>query len=132
MDHPIITKIVEQGVQSVNVSMISADLRKKLLTEAGNILMHKGKHKEAAEAYYVGGNIELLQEQGKWFLEQRKPGVAAYFLLHIEKQEFLHDLAQQCVETHNLESARAVYEKLGDKVMVEFLEQNFEELQKKE
>ncbi len=132
MDHPIITKIVEQGVDSVNVTMISADLRKKLLTEAGNILMHKNKYKEAARAYFVGNNTELLQEQGKWFLEQKKPGIAAYFLLYIESEQVLKDLAQECIQTNNLEAAHAVYEKLGDKTMIEFLNQNFEFLQKKE
>ncbi|HIH23682.1 TPA: hypothetical protein HA251_01470 [Candidatus Woesearchaeota archaeon] len=123
--HPIVEKIVNEGVGSVNLASISKDLRKALFTEAGNILMHKEHHAEAAKAYAAAENHDMLNEYGRWFLQQRKPGIAAYFLLHIEKEDVLENLAQECIAAHHLDAAKAVYQKLGDSIMIEFLDANF-------
>jgi hypothetical protein len=127
MTHPLIQKIVEQGVSSVNVSMLSPDAKKKIMTEAGNTLMHLNRYQEAAQAYAVGENNDLLKEQGHWFLKQNRFAMAAFFLLHVEKEETLENLAQQCITAGELEAAKAVYRKLGNTIMLQFLEENFAE-----
>lgn len=125
MAHPLVDKIVNEGVQSINVSMLSPVLRKALLTEAGNVLMHKGRYEEAAHAFALGENQELLQEQGHWFLKQNRFGLAAFFLLHVEKEELLQELAKDCIAANEIPSAKAIYESLGDQTMLAFLRENF-------
>jgi len=125
MAHPLIDKIVNEGVQSINVSMLSPALRKALMTEAGNVLMHKGRFQEAAHAFSLGENKEMLREQGKWFLEQKRYGLAAYFLLHVEDEGVLQELAKDCIAANEYASAKAIYESLGDQTMLAFLRENF-------
>jgi hypothetical protein len=127
MGHPIIDKIVKDGVQSVNVSMLSPELRFKLMTEAGNVLMHMARYPEAAKAFATADNREQLREHGKWFLEQQKVGLAAYFLLHVEREEQLEELAQRCIAANEIAPAEAIYAHLNDKVMLSFLRENFKE-----
>jgi hypothetical protein len=123
--HPIVEKIVNEGVSAVHVESLSKELKRQLLTEAGNILLHRNKYAEAAKAYALCENHDLLNDYGRWFLEQRKPGIAAYFLLYIEKEDLLEELAQECVASHDIDAAKAVYEKLGDQTMITFLNENF-------
>jgi len=80
---------------------------------------------EAAQAFAIAGNHDLLNEYGRWFMQQKKPGIAAFFLLHIEKEDLLEDLAQECIATNHIEAAKAIYEKLGNTTMLEFLKENF-------
>lgn len=125
MGHPIIDKIVREGIHSVNVSMLSAELRFKLMTEAGNVLMHQDRYTEAAHAYALADNKDVLREQGRWFLKQNKFGLAAHFLLHVEREDKMQELAQQCIAADEIEAAKAIYESLGDETMLRFLRENF-------
>jgi hypothetical protein len=125
MTHPLVEKIVNEGIQSVNVSMLSPQLRKTLLTEAGTVLMHKGRYEEAAHAFALGDNKEMLREQGHWFLEQNRYGLAAYFLLHVEREERLQELAKDCIAAGEINPAKAIYESLHDDTMLHFLRENF-------
>lgn len=127
MGHPLIDKIVDEGLSSIDVSMLSADLRNALLSEAGTRLMHGNRIGEAAEAFAMAGNHEQLKEQGEWFLQQRRYGVAALFLRHVAGEEMLDGLAVKCLENGEIGPARKIYESLGDSQMVAFLERNFKE-----
>jgi hypothetical protein len=123
--HPIIEKIIKDGPQSVNLSALSKDLRMKLMTDAGKTLMHQNRYKEAGQAFAIGENTEMLKEQGRWFLQQNNFGLAAYFLLHVERDEGkLEELAQQCITSNNYDAAKAIYEKLGNQAMLLFLQEN--------
>ena len=126
MAHPLVDKIVKEGVDSVNVSMLSKDLKKALLTEAGNVLMHEGRYAQAAKAFAVGENHDMLREEARWFMQQQRPAIAAWFLLYVEeKQEVLQELAQTCIAVGDFAAAKAIYEKLGDETMLLFLKENF-------
>jgi hypothetical protein len=124
MGHPIIDKIVKEGVQSVNVMMLSPDLRHKLMTEAGNTLMRQNRVSEAAHAFALAENKEALREYGRWFLKQQKVGLAAYFLLHVEDEEVLRELAQKCIASNDIDAAKAIYESLKDATMLSFIREN--------
>ena len=124
MSHPIIDKIVQQGVQAVNVSMLSPDLRKRLMTEAGHTLMRQGRFKEAAHAFSLGDNKEELREQGKWFLKQHKLGLAAYFLIHTEEEDALRQLAEACIAANEIDAAKEIYSSIGDETMLSFIREN--------
>jgi len=125
--HPIIDKIVNEGVQAVNVSMLSSTLRGKLMSEAGSILMHQNRFAEAAHAFALAENKQELKEHGRWFLEQHKLGLAALFLLHVEDETFLQELAQKCLAVNEIEPAKQIYESLHDDIMLSFLRENFKE-----
>jgi hypothetical protein len=124
MGHPLIDKIVDEGVQSVNVSMLSPQLRLTLMSEAGSKLMHLGRYQEAGHAFSLANNKEALKEHGHWFLQQQRLAHAAYFLLHVEREEFLEDLAQKCIAANEIEAAKAIYNALGDQVMLHFIREN--------
>lgn len=124
MGHPIIDKIVREGVQSVNVSMLSPDLRKRLMTEAGQTLMRQNRFKEAAHAFALGENKIELREHGRWFLKQQKIGLAAYFLIHVEDEATLQDLAQRCIAANETDAAKEIYSALGDDTMLHFIREN--------
>jgi hypothetical protein len=125
MGHPIVDKVVREGLQSINVSMLSPEVRLKLMTEAGNTLMRMSRFKEAAHAFALAENKEALREHGNWFLKQNKYGLAAHFLLHVEREDRMQRLAQDCIAAGEVEAAKDIYESLGDQVMVHFLRENF-------
>jgi len=126
MAHPIVDKIVKGGVDSVNVSMLSHDLRLKLMTEAGSTLMHEGRYAEASRAFAIGENHDMLREQGRWFMEQKRPAIAAWFLLNVEERpEKLEELAEVCIGIGEYAAAKAIFEKLGNTTMLAFLKENF-------
>ena len=126
MPHPLVEKIVKDGVDAVNVSMVSPALRLKLMTDAANTLMHDGRYAEAAKAYHIGENHDMLREQARWFTEQKRPAIAAWFLLYVEdRPEKLDELAQECIRLGEFGAAKAIYEKLGNTTMLDFLKENF-------
>lgn len=125
MAHPLIDKILNDGVRSVNVSMLSPELRKRLMTDAATALLSRNRIADAADALAIGGNLERLREIGEWYLLQRRYPAAALFLRHVEEPERLARLAQDCLAAGDVSAARAIYESLGDETMLEFLKQNF-------
>jgi len=125
MGHPLIDKIVDDGVHSINVSMLSPELRNALLTEAGSKLIHMNRVEEAAEVFALAGNQEKLWDHGRWFMEQQRYGLAALFLRHVARHDILEDLAAKCLERNDVKGAKAIYEVLQNTQMVRFLEENF-------
>ncbi|MBR9700644.1 hypothetical protein GOV11_02160 [Candidatus Woesearchaeota archaeon] len=129
MGHPLIDKIINDGIDSVNVDMLSDQLRFDLMSEAGKKLLHMGRLRESADAFAIGGNQEQLMEQGRWFLDQRRYGPAALFLRHAAHPDMLMELAQKCLAAGHVEEAAAVYESLGDETMAQFIKSNFTQTQ---
>jgi hypothetical protein len=125
MGHPLVDKILKDGVESVNVRMLSLDVRKKLLGEAAATLMRQGKFSQAAQALALAEHKEALKEHGKWLLSQNRYGDAAYFLIHSEKEEDLRQLASDCISANDIDAARTIYSSLQDEIMLAFLRENF-------
>ncbi len=96
MDHPLVEKILRDGASSVDVSKLSPQLRLRLMTDAGERLLHAGNAAQAAQCYALAGNGTKLRETGEWFLERRDFGAAAHFLAHVASRDELERLAQQC------------------------------------
>lgn len=125
MAHPIVQKILREGLDAVNTSMLSDSLRLTLLTEAADRLMHANRLEEAARAYETARNIEKLRETAEWLRQQHRLADAALFLEHIGSQEELAKLGEQCIAAGEIRAAKRLYAKADDSVMVEFLEKNF-------
>lgn len=125
MTHPIINKIVNEGVDSVQLSALPKEVRSKLFTEAGNTLLHKRKLEEAAKCFALAENRDALLEHGRWYMKQQLLGAAAMFLLHVEDEEKLEELAKACIASNDIAAAKAIYSKLGNEVMLHFINKNF-------
>jgi hypothetical protein len=123
--HPLIQKILDEGVDAISVDMLSDNLKKTLLTEAGKRLLNHNRPEEAAKAFAKGNSVQELKEQGIEFMKQRKFGVAAHFLKHVLPHNEVEDLALQCLEQKDYTAAKSVYETLENKQMCEFIEKNF-------
>jgi len=122
---PLVQKIVREGVSSLKVGMLPEQTRKKLLTTAGDKLLHMGKLREAADTYALGGNVEKLRDSAAWLLEQRRHADAATFLVHVGSPEELARLAEECIAAGQVRTARMLYEELGEEQMLRFLDENF-------
>ncbi len=125
MVHPLVTKILSEGLDKIDVSMLSAELRNRLLSEAGTRLLAINKVKESSDAYALAGNAELLREQGDWFKAQQKYAQAALFLRHVAEREELEELAAECLRRGHTSAAKEIFLKLNDSVMVSFIDANF-------
>lgn len=125
MSHPLVEKILQDGLSSINVSMLSPEAKKKLLTEAATTLMARNRFAEAAQALHIGNNQDQLRETGEWLLSQHRYAVAAQFLRFTGESDRLHRLAQDCISSGDISAAKAIYESLGDTTMIEFLNANF-------
>ncbi len=125
--HPIIEKIIKEGIFSVHTDALDEDVRKKLMQQVGTILLHKGRNDESAYAFYLAEDNESLNEYCRWFLEQHKPNIAAYFAQYIPKEELLEKVAAECLAANQLAPAKILYEKLHDRRMLLFIRENLEE-----
>jgi hypothetical protein len=125
--HPIIGKIVREGIFSVHVDSLPQELKKGLMRQAGTILVHKGRNEESAYAFYMAEDNESLNEYCRWFLEQHKPKIAAYFAQYIPKIDLLERVADECLAANQLQSAKLLYEKLHNTRMLAFIAENLEE-----
>lgn len=125
MTHPLVEKIMRDGLASINVSMLSKPVRSELLLLASRSLMNANRVREAADALALGECKDELRGQGEWLRSQGRLGAAALFLRHVETPQALGKLAQDCLGIGEVESARAIYEILGDEQMLSFLKENF-------
>lgn len=125
MAHPIVEKILRDGLASVKLNMLSLEAREPLMRQAGRALFNEGRIAEAADAYALGGVVDELRGHGMWLREQGRLAEAVLFLRHVERESVMRALAEECVRISEFASARAVYETLGDTQMLEFLDENF-------
>jgi len=125
MAHPIVEKILRDGLGSVRLEMLSPEAREPLMRQAGRALLNSNRLAEAAEAFARGNVMDELRVQGEWLREQGRLADAALFLRHVDREDALRRLAEDCIGIGEIEAARAIYETLGDAAMLSFLQENF-------
>jgi len=125
MAHPIIEKILRDGLASVKLGMLSPEAREPLMRAAGRALVAENRLREASDAYALGNVTDELRGQGQWLRDQGRLAEAVLFLRHVEKEPIMRRLAEDCVAIGEIASAIAVYETLGDEQMLAFLRENF-------
>jgi hypothetical protein len=125
MAHPIVEKILREGVASIKTDGLSPALKRQLFSEAGAAFMHANRPSDAASAFNVAGNTDALREHGDWLRSQQRIADAVHFLVHVETDQKLSELAQTCVGIGDIAAARMIYTKLGDTTMLTFLDENF-------
>ena len=128
MEHPIVEKILKEGINSVNLSMLDESLRKKILSDAGEKLYKQGKFIDAIEIITKTGDIEKLTKLGDIFLAESKAELAALCFIPTKDKQRLNDAAVLCIKSKNYKLAAKAYEAADNKQMAFFIEQIFVKL----
>ena len=125
MEHPIVQKILKDGINSVNLSMLDEKSRKNILTDVGEKLYKQGKLIEAIEILAKSGDNERLQKLGELFMSEGKIEPATLCFMALRDREKLNTLAVSCIERKNYQLAAKAYEAADNQQMANFIRQNF-------
>ena len=111
-----------KGVDNVE---IPESIRKKTLLEAGTILFKESMYEEAGKAFAKGGLKEELIASGDWLARQGRFPDAAYFYKFSGDTRRMEACAHECMNQGKGQQAKMLFEVLGNKNMLIFLQENF-------
>ncbi len=125
MEHPIVEKILKDGINSVNLSMLDEGGRKKILSDVGEKLYRQGKFVEAIEVMAKANEIEKLVKLGDSFLSEKKTELATLCFIPTKDKQRLNNAAVMCIQSKNYDLAAKAYEAADNSQMASFIRQNF-------
>ena len=125
MEHPIVEKILKEGISSVNLSMLDEDARKKILSDVGEKLFRQGRFPEAIEIMAKAGDMEKLINLGDAFLSEKKTELAALCFIPTRDRQRLSSAAVLCIQSKNYRLAAKAYGAADNMQMASFILQNF-------
>lgn len=125
MDHPIVEKMLKEGINSVNLSMLDEKSRKNILTDVGEKLYKQGKILEAIEILTKAGDFGRLLKLGDIFASENKAELAALCYIPTKDKERLNKMAVLCIEVKNYALAAKAYGAADNPQMSAFIKQNF-------
>lgn len=121
----IASRIIDSGVDSVDLSMLSPEKKSSLLTDVAILLFKKGRIEEAVKALVVSENKTILKVWFNDFVEERKSKYAALCAVALKDSINAEKWAGYCMEDGYYETALEVFKFLGKKDMVDFVKTNF-------
>ena len=127
MEHPIVEKILKEGINSVNLSMLGENARKKILSDVGEKLYRQSRFVEAIEIMAKASDIEKLTKLGDLFLSENKTELATLCFIPTRNKERLNNAAVLCIQSKNYMLAAKAYEAADNRQMASFIQQNFVE-----
>ena len=127
MEHPIVEKILKEGINSVNLSMLDEITRKKILSDVGEKLYKQSKFIEAIEIMAKANDIKKLIKLGDLFLSENKIELAALCFIPTKDKQRLNNAAVLCIQAKNYKLAAKAYEAADNRQMASFILQNFVE-----
>ena len=127
MEHPIVEKILKAGINSVNLSMLDEDARKKILNDVADKLFKQNKFIESIEILAKANEIERLTKLGDLFLAEGKAELATLCLIPTRDKQRLSNAAVLCIKSKNYKLAAKAYEAADNRQMSSFINQNFVE-----
>lgn len=127
MEHPIVEKIMKEGINSVNLSMLDESARKKILGDVAEKLYKQNKIIEAIEIMEKAGDFEKLTKLGDLFLAESKAELAALCFIPAKDKQRLNNAAVACIKAKNYKLAAKAYEAADNSQMANFIMQNFVE-----
>ena len=127
MEHPIVEKILKQGINSVNLSMLDESARKKILSDVGEKLYKQNKFVEAIEIMEKAKDVEKLTKLGDLFLSESKAELATLCFIPTKDKQRLNNAAVLCIQAKNYRLAAKAYEAADNRQMASFIQQNFVE-----
>ena len=125
MEHPIVEKILKEGINSVNLSMLDEDARKKILSDVGEKLCKQNRFVEAIEIMTKANNIEKLTKLGDLFLSEKKIELATLCFIPTKDKQRLNSAAVLCIQSKNYKLAAKAYKAADNSQMASFITQNF-------
>ena len=101
----LVPVLMQKGVESMNLSMLEPELKKRLLALVGEEYFRKGQVKEAINAFVLSGNRAKLGEIGEHYelVGQNMEAIDCYKLAADE--EHLISLGKKCLENFHLKEA---------------------------
>ena len=127
MEHPIVEKILKDGINSVNLSMLDESARKKILSDVGEKLYKQNKFVEAIEIMEKAKDVEKLTKLGDLFLSESKAELATLCFIPTKDKQRLNNAAVLCIQAKNYRLAAKAYEAADNRQMASFIQQNFVE-----
>lgn len=125
MEHPIVEKIMKEGMNSVNLSMLDEGARKRILNDVGEKLYKQSRFSEAIEILAKANNIEKLTNLGDMFLSEGKIDLATLCFIPTKDRHRLNNAAVLCIQSKNYRLAAKAYEAADNSQMASFIRQNF-------
>lgn len=123
MQYTLIVKLImEKGVDNVSVP---ETLRFQVFTEAGTFLFKEQRYEEAGKSFARAGNSNELLSAAEWLTRQCRHKDAAYLYVHMWEREKMEACALACIHQGAEKEARMLYQVLGNKEMLAFLQNNF-------
>ena len=127
MEHPIVEKILKDGINSVNISMLDLAARKKILDDVGERLFRQNRFIEAIDIMTKASDIEKLKKLGDLFLSQGKSDLATLCFIPTKDKQRLNNAAVLCIQAKNYKLAAKAYEAADNSQMASFISKNFVE-----
>ena len=127
MEHPIVQKILKDGINSVNLSMLDEKARRNILTDVGEKLYKQGRFVDAIVIMAKANDIEKLLKLGDLFLLESKIELATLCFIPARDKQRLNNAAVLCIQSKNYKLAAKAYEAAGNRQMASFIQQNFVE-----
>ncbi len=127
MEHPVVEKILKEGINSVNLSMLDDNTRKKVLSDVGEKLYKQNRFAEAVEIMAKANDIDKLINLGDLFLSENKAELATLCFIPTKDKQRLNKAAVLCVQLKSYKLAARAYEAADNRQMASFIQQNFVE-----
>mgnify|MGYP001599438026 CR=1 FL=1 len=127
MEHPIVEKILKEGINSVNLSMLDEGARKKILSDVGEKLYKQGRLIEAIDIMAKASETEKLIRLGDSFLSEGKSEMATLCFIPTGDKQRLNNAAVLCIQSKNYKLAARAYDAAENRQMASFIKQNFVE-----
>lgn len=127
MEHPIVEKILKEGITSVNLSMLDDTARKKILSDVAEKLYKQNKFIESIDIMTKSNDTERLIKLGDSFLSENKTELAALCFIPTKDKQRLNNVAVLCIQAKNYKLAAKAYEAANNNQMAYFIQKNFVE-----
>ncbi len=127
MEHPIVEKILKDGINSVNISMLDEPAQRRILSDVGEKLYKQGKFIDAIEVMAKANDFEKLMKLGDSFLAEKKTELATLCFIPTKDKQKLNEAAVLCIQSKNYRLAAKAYEAADNRQMASFIQQNFAE-----
>ena len=125
MENPIVEKILKDGLNSVNLSMLDENQRRSILADVGERLFKQNRFNEAVDVMSKAGEFEKLSAMGESFMMQGKTELATLCFIPTKDKEKLNSVALKCIQMKNYKLAAKAYEACGNSQMADFINNNF-------
>ncbi|MDD5332060.1 MAG: hypothetical protein PHE43_04575 [Candidatus Nanoarchaeia archaeon] len=111
----IVPALMEKGVDNLDLSMFSDDMRNEILNAVGEEHLLKGRLPEAVKLFLITKNHQRLKDIAKNYEDIGLFGSAVDILKAIDDREGLNKISDRCLEAGRLGDAVKAIQYVGDK-----------------